>query len=101
MLAGKHGWWLLLPFAIMWFLSGWVATVIERKFYETDANIEVIIVAVEDVADTITSFEERKKNLARLVPSWWFKLMSRSWQEKLVWSIQARAEERPIPPSAD
>jgi hypothetical protein len=68
-------------YILLWFISGWIATLIEQKIYERK---DEIIFFAEIANDLI---KEHGKDTAKIlinknIPHWWLKLMSSSWQNE-------------------
>ena len=78
----RIGWWILLSFAIMWFVGGWIATLIERILYCNEHNMKTFIFAAEQYTKE-KGFKYATIILKQNVPKWWIKLMPLSWQVKL------------------
>ncbi|MHB1015460.1 MAG: hypothetical protein ACYC2W_09315 [Desulfurivibrionaceae bacterium] len=62
-------------------MSGWIATLIERKIYEKNDDIQFYA----DIANQL--IEEHGIDTARIlinknIPDWWIRLMSSSWQNE-------------------
>jgi hypothetical protein len=75
--------WTVIPLALLiWFISGWVATILERKLYGTEDNIDLIAyVAQQFVKDC--GDEKLQEYLDGIAPQWWIRLMPFSWREEL------------------
>lgn len=68
-------------FIILWLVSGWIATLIERKIYEKNDDIQFYA----DIANKLIG--EHGIDTARIlinknIPDWWIRLMSSSWQNE-------------------
>ena len=75
-------WWVILAAGVMWVVSGWLATLLERRVYGTRHNIELIVFALQEYGGS--KDEEVRSNLLEgFAPRWWRKLMSSSWQKEL------------------
>lgn len=75
-------WWLTLSVLVMWFVSGWIATFTERKFYATDYNMDLIVYAAEKYSKDMDT-ESAAHCMSEVAPKWWIKLMPSQWQSQL------------------
>lgn len=72
---------IIINYIFLWFISGWIATLIERKIYERKDEIIFFAKIANDLA------KEHGKDIAKIlisknIPDWWLKLMSPSWQNE-------------------
>lgn len=82
LLYSTFGWWLVLTFIIMWFLSGWIATMLERKIHANQDNMERIVFAAEQYTRE-RGTEIAAQIMSQAAPEWWIKLMPPRWQSDL------------------
>ena len=75
--------WLIVSAAIMWFIGGWIATLIERKLYCDNYRMELIVFAAEEYKKDSKSVAEAAELMSVVVPKWWIKLMPQKWQSEL------------------
>jgi len=89
-------WMGILLLAIMWFLGNWIATLLERKLYCNEWQMNFIVLAAQQYARHFGQ-EIAVSNLEKFVPKWWIKLMPMKWQkqliERLVTILQPEEEE--------
>lgn len=83
------GWHLIVVFLLIWFVSGWIATLIERKLYQTEDNLDLISYAAESYGKSLRP-EQLQELMDGFAPQWWIRLMSWSWREKLTARINER-----------
>ncbi|KFN37789.1 hypothetical protein KN63_08120 [Smithella sp. F21] len=76
------GWWLILSVAIFLFIGGWIATLIERKFYCNQFQLDTIVYAAKEYS-RLSNTEGAAEILAVVAPKWWIKLMPSDWQQEL------------------
>ncbi len=76
------GWWLILSVAIFLFIGGWIATLIERKFYCNQFQFDTIVYAAKEYS-RLSNTEGAAEILAVVAPKWWIKLMPSDWQQEL------------------
>jgi hypothetical protein len=76
------GWWLMLSIIVMWFVSGWIATLIERKAYASEYNMDLIVFAAEQYTKDMDT-ESAAHLMSQAAPKWWIKLMPQEWQSRL------------------
>lgn len=62
-------------FIVMWFISGGIAKIIERRAYQTDKELDLL-------ADMSSS--------GHVIPQWWLALMSEEWKTTLRKEVAAR-----------
>jgi|TARA_B100002003_G_C13981439_1_gene474605 hypothetical protein len=86
------GWHLIIVFLVIWCLSGWVATYIERGLYGTEDRIETIAYAAQSHGRNLRP-EQLQEFLDGIAPQWWIRLMSWSWRQKLTDRINESLEE--------
>ena len=84
----NYGWVHLIAIPITWIISGWVATLIERRIYMNLVMNDIIGIA-KMYADADYDFAIRMLG----VPEWWFKLMPGSWQRDYVKIIENLNDE--------
>lgn len=72
-------WWLLLTIAFMWFIGGWLGTIIERRVYANETTLALIV----DAAGRWEKSARDVETLKQAVPEWWIKLMPRCWRQRL------------------
>jgi hypothetical protein len=75
-------WWVAASLIIMWFVSGWIATLIERKFYANNYNMDLIVFAAEQYTKDMPT-ESAAELMSKVAPKWWIKLMPPIWQSQL------------------
>lgn len=75
--------WLIVSVGLMWFIGGWIATLIERKLYCDNYMIKLIIFAAEEYKKDFKSTEKAADLMSVVVPKWWIKLMPQKWQSEL------------------
>lgn len=81
-LVRPFGWWITASLVIMWFVGGWIATLIERKTYESNYRMDLIVFAAEEYMKDMDT-ESAALLLSKVAPEWWIKLMSPDWQKQL------------------
>jgi hypothetical protein len=84
-------WWVVLASGVMWFVSDWLATVLERQVYGTRHNLKLIVLALEEYGGR-EGEEVRLQLLENFAPAWWRRLMTPSWQYELRREIQHKFE---------
>lgn len=82
LLFETFSWWLVLSIMVMWFVSGWVATLIERKAYASEYNMDLIVFTAEEYTKDMDT-ESAAQLMSQVAPKWWIKLMPPSWQSRL------------------
>ena len=75
-------WWLVPIGILMWFISGKIATLIERKAYANQYNMDLIVSAAERYAKDADA-ESVAQVMSQAVPKWWIELMPQLWQSLL------------------
>jgi len=75
-------WWLILSLFIFLFIGGWIATIIERKLYCNQFQLDIIVSAAKEYSK-LTSTESAAEILAEVAPKWWIKLMPSKWKMEL------------------
>jgi hypothetical protein len=78
----KLSWWLIFSIAIFLYLGGWIATLIERKLYCSQFQLDTIVYAAKKYK-RLTSVESAAEILTEVAPKWWIKLMPFNWQQQL------------------
>jgi len=76
------GWWLILSIAIFLFIGGWIATLIERKLYCNQFQLDTIVYAAKEYS-RLSNAEGAAEILTDVAPKWWIKLMPSDWQREL------------------
>ncbi|MDD5007973.1 MAG: hypothetical protein PHC68_06140 [Syntrophorhabdaceae bacterium] len=76
------GWWLILTIAMFLFLGGWIATLIERKLYCNQFQLDTIVYAAKEYS-RLSNTESAAEILIDVAPKWWIKLMPSGWQKEL------------------
>ena len=82
LLVPALGWWVAGTFVVIWFASGWLATLMERRAYATQQNMDSVVYAAKKYT-TEKGTEFAVGILSEVAPKWWIKLMPRSWQVQL------------------
>ena len=88
----SFGWHLTIVFLEIWFLSRWVATLIERNLYGTEGRIETIASAAQSHGKSLNP-EQLQEFLDGIASQWWIRLMPWSWRQKLTDRINESLEE--------
>ncbi len=76
------GLWVIAAAVVMYFLGGWVATLIERKFYCDDLRLDTIVYYAEENVKDLGA-NRTAELLGEVAPKWWIKLMPMQWQKEL------------------
>jgi len=79
LLFRHFSWWIMASLATMWLISGWIATLIERKFYANDDNMDLIVYAAKQYTKDMGT-ESAAGLMSNVAPKWWIKLMPQKWQ---------------------
>lgn len=87
-------WWSFLAAGVMWFVSGWLATLLERKLYGTQHNLDLVVMAVDEYGKDMDD-EFRLQLLQEFAPEWWVRLMSPSWRIKLQQTLNEKFGRNP------
>lgn len=82
-----YGWMYLLSIPVTWIISGWMATLFERKMY-MEKVLEHVKWASEYYANTTSSFAIEMTS----VPKWWLDLMPQEWKQDYYSIIKRNAE---------
>ena len=85
--ALQLGWWLILSIAIFLFIGGWIATLIERKLYCNQFQLDTIVYAAQEYS-RLSNAESAAEILSEVAPKWWIKLMPSDWQQELREKLQ-------------
>jgi|GEM_PF-4030515 len=73
---------LLVSILTMWFAGVWSVTILERKLYGTELEMDIIVYAAENYAKDIGP-EQAAQLMSVVVPNWWLRLMPSHWQNQL------------------
>lgn len=76
------GKWLFLSITTFLFLGGWIATLIERKLYCNQFQLDTIVYAAKEYS-RLSNTESAAGILMEVAPKWWIKLMPSDWQREL------------------
>lgn len=71
----NNGWVYLFSFPITWLLSGWLATLIERKVY-----MSLVMQTIKELSDYYKNASPDFALKMLSIPEWWFKLMPSNWR---------------------
>ncbi len=79
--------WVILSAASIFFIGGWIATLLERKLYCSSDQIKIILGAAEEYA-RLSGPNGAAEVLGQVAPKWWLKLMPAAWQQELRIKLQ-------------
>lgn len=75
-------WWFIPSGVLMWLIGNWLATLVERKLYCNNSNMDIIFLAAKEHAKDMKT-EDATELMLDVAPKWWLKLMPLSWQLEL------------------
>lgn len=74
--------WLILSGVITFFIGGWLATLLERKVYCNQQQLEIIVGAAKEYK-RLSDSNGAAEVMSEVAPKWWLKLMPVAWQRDL------------------
>ena len=81
-LSNKYGWICLVTLPFTWFISSWLATIIERKIY--------MKLAMQNIVRLAQMHKNSDHTIKMInIPEYWFKLMPATWQKDYINILQS------------
>lgn len=73
----NYGWIFLASFPITWFISGWIATIIERKVY-----MKLVLRNLNDLSKMYINTDYDYAVSMLSLPNWWVRMMPNDWKRE-------------------